>query len=43
MNYELNNQTQFYIGKGVRTEAENWLTAQGVEVPSVTGRCLHRP
>jgi hypothetical protein len=42
MNYELNKQTQFYIGKGVRAEAESWLTSQGVAVPSAPGRCLHR-
>lgn len=41
MSYELNNQTQFYIGKGVRAEAENWLISQGVEVPSVPSRRLH--
>lgn len=43
MSYELNNQTQFYIGKGVRLEAERWLATQGIEVPSVPSRCLHRP
>lgn len=30
MNYNLDIQTQFYIGKGVRSEAECWLADQGV-------------
>lgn len=43
MNNELTTQTQFYIGKGVRAEAERWLADQGIEVPTVRDRCLHRP
>lgn len=43
MNDKLNSQTQFYIGKGVRGEAQSWLASQGVKVPSVPERCLHRP
>lgn len=42
MSYEFNNETQFYIGKGVRAEAENWLASQGVTVPSVSDRRVYQ-
>lgn len=42
MSYELATETQFYIGKGLREPATDWLASQGLEVPKVNSRCLHR-
>ncbi len=42
MSYELDKTDKFFIGKGVWPEATAWLDEQEVNVPALSGRCLHR-
>jgi hypothetical protein len=39
---KLQQTTELYIGKGVASEATEYLLDQGVDVPQQIGRRLHR-